>query len=243
MKSIPFEDLYLDVYYPEVVDAHEPLNLLYVLDGDAFSLMIAENIKLQMRNAPKTGVAPTIVVGISYHDTSIFSRERRFLDFTPPKINPRSENDVRKDFPSGGEISTFLAKLNRAHKIILADYQINQEKVGFFGHSLGGLCVLESYLKEATPFITDYIAVSPSLWWDQEEFFNKLTNNASFEKGNIAISVGELEGDMVDFAYKAKDMLTQLEAVNRFSFYVAPEENHMSVVFQTMSRNLRWFCQ
>ncbi|MBO0430261.1 alpha/beta hydrolase [Vagococcus fluvialis] len=242
MQTISFEDFFLDVYLPVGFSKETPLNLLYVLDGDAFSPMIAETIKLQMRNSPKTGVWPTIVVGISYHGEATFSRERRFLDFTPEKTKTPLETDIRKDFPDGGGIDYFLEKINRAHQLINQEYTINQDKVGFFGHSLGGLCVLESYFRQALPFVTDYLAISPSLWWEQEAFFERPLKEAFINK-NVAITVGEDEGDMVDFALKAKELILTKNLAKRFQFYIAPEENHMSVVFQSISRNLRWFNQ
>lgn len=242
MKSLQFEDVFLDVYVPDEVDLSTPLNLLYVLDGDAFALMVSEAVKLQMRNAPKTGVFPTIVVGVSYHESAVFSRERRFLDFTPPKEKAPLEEDIRKDFPDGGGIDLFLEKLNRAHQFLSTHYAINQEKIGFLGHSLGGLCVLESYLRQALPFVTNYLAFSPSLWWDQKAFYNRPLVTP-FTKQKVAITVGEDEGDMGDLAKEAYDLLKNQQLTQELHFYIAPEENHMSVVFQTISRQLRWFCQ
>lgn len=243
MKSIPFESIFLDIYQPPGIFENEKINLLYVLDGDAFSNMIAEAVKLQMRNSPKTGVEPTIIVGISYHSQDSFARDRRFLDFTPKKEKKSLIDDKRKDFPDGGQIDAFLSQLNRVHEYILKNYLIRESKIGFWGHSLGGLCVLESYLSQKLPFITDYLAVSPSLWWDQEVFFKKLEKTTITEKKRVAITVGEDEGDMVEFSSKAFLMLKEKQLISDISYYEAPEENHMSVVFQTISRNLRWFCK
>ena len=243
MKSVPFENIFLDIHQPSGISENEKINLLYVLDGDAFSTMIAEAVKLQMRNSPKTGVEPTLIVGISYHSQDSFARDRRFLDFTPKKEKPAFENDKRKDFPEGGQIDVFLSQLNRVHEYISKNYSIRENKIGFFGHSLGGLCVLEGYLSQQLPFVTDYLAVSPSLWWDQGRFFERLERTNITDKKRVAIAVGEDEGDMVEFAYKAFIVLKEKQLVSDISYYKASEENHMSVVFQTISRNLRWFCK
>lgn len=241
MKSIKFETLFLDIYEAQTVDKTSSVNILYVLDGDAFSLSFSEAINLQCRNSPKTGVEPTMVVGISYHEETFF-KERRFLDFTPKELYPRLEGDKRKDFPTGGKINDFLQQLNRVHDFISQKYTINKQKVGLFGHSLGGLCVLESYLQESLPFVTHFIAVSPSLWWDREAFFERLSKKEKINKKNIAIAVGENEDDMVVLAKKAFINLQTFDLVDNIVFYEAEEENHMSVCFQTMSRHLRWFC-
>lgn len=243
MRTIKIEEWYLDIYAPKIVEKDVPINLLYVLDGDAFANMIGEVVKLQTRNTPKTGVSPMLVVGLSYHGEDSFSRERRFQDYTPEKVNPVVESDPRKDFPKGGQIDQFLETIKQAHQFILNEYTINPNKIGFFGHSLGGLCVLETYLRGTLPFVTDYIAVSPSLWWDQEMFFQRLSFSKTIAKKNVHISVGSLEGDMVPLAKRAKKELLFYQMVSKLNFYVAQDENHMSVVTQTISRNLRWFCQ
>ncbi|MFC0233886.1 alpha/beta hydrolase [Vagococcus entomophilus] len=243
MRTVKIKERYLDIYAPKIIEKDVPINLLYVLDGDAFANMIGEVVKLQTRNTPKTGVSPILVVGLSYHGETSFSRERRFQDYTPKKVNPVAENDPRKDFPQGGNLDSFLESIKQAHQFILSEYTINPEKVGFFGHSLGGLCVLETYLRETLPFVTDYIAVSPSLWWDQEMFFKRLALAPMIAKKNVHLSVGSLEGDMVPLAKRAKEELLLSQMTKKLNFYVAQDENHMSVVTQTISRNLRWFCQ
>ena len=153
------------------------------------------------------------------------------------------ENDKRKGFPEGGQIDVFLSQLNRVHEYISKNYSVRESKIGFLGHSLGGLCVLEGYLSQQLPFVTDYLAVSPSLWWDQGTFFERLERTNITDKKRVAIAVGEDEGDMVEFAYKAFLALKEKQLVSDISYYEASEENHMSVVFQTISRNLRWFCK
>lgn len=242
MRTLQVEDLYLDIYFPNTIEKAKSISVLYVLDGDAFAKIIAEVVKLQMGNSSKTGVSEVLIVGISYHEKEIFSRERRFKDYTPEKVNPTNRDDLRKNCPDGGKIKTFLAKVIEAHKLISKEYSINSKKIGFFGHSLGGLCVLESYLMAVLPFVTDYIAVSPSLWWDQEMFFERISSAKNIMKKNVHLSVGSLEGEMVSLAKRAKKELIAKNLVNKLNFYEAFDENHMSVVIQTISRNLRWFC-
>jgi predicted alpha/beta superfamily hydrolase len=238
-------DYYLDIFYPEKIEKGQKLPVLYVLDGDAFTVMIAEAVKLQTRNSPKTGVQPMIIVGISYHTEAPFNRERRFIDYTPPKLKPADPADIRSQMPAGGGIDTFFEQLEHIHQVIAAEFSISAQKVGLFGHSLGGLCVMEALLRKELTFLTDYLAVSPSLWWDQEAYFSKLAASAGafLENRRVLLSVGSTEGDMVPLATRAFAYLEKNQLAKTCDFYLAEAENHMSVVFTVISRYLRWFSE
>ncbi|WEV60408.1 alpha/beta hydrolase-fold protein [Streptococcaceae bacterium ESL0729] len=239
---------YLDIYLPEDHDSKEAIPLLYVLDGDAFAASLAQAVKLQARNAQKTGVVTMIVVGISYHAASPFNKEERFKDFTPPRIHPMNPKDKRFDMPQGGEIDTFFKSLKTIHKELTRelarDFILNQEKIGLFGHSLGGLCVLEALLRPDLAFINTFLALSPSLWWDREAYYERLKEyehkSSNHQKKRVIITVGGLEGEMVTLAQRAFDSFKNSTVVNSCDYYQAPDENHMSVVFTVMSRCLRW---
>lgn len=184
-----------------------------------------------------------IIVGICYHDQSPFSRERRFIDYTPVKRKTADPQDMRSQMPAGGGIEQFFKVISKIHQKISTEYSVDSQKVGLFGHSLGGLCVLESLLKAELSFLTDFIAVSPSLWWDQEAYFQKLNliNGKLLKNRRVMISVGAKEGDMVPLAKRAASWFKANHFIEDSAFYLSEDENHMSVVFTTLSRNLRWF--
>lgn len=236
-------EYYLDIYYPPDISERNKLPVLYVLDGDAFTLTISEAVRLQTRNSSKTGVEPMIIVGIGYHDSSPFNKEKRFIDFTPTKIHEDNPNDFRFGMPKGGGIDQFLIKFAKMHQFIINNFPIDKNHIGIFGHSLGGLCVLEAMLRKELDFLTDFLAVSPSLWWDQEEYFNKLItfdNSKTLHKRAI-ISVGSDEGDMVNLSHHAFDLITSYSIIGACEYEIIKHENHMSVVFTVLSRYLRWF--
>lgn len=56
----------------------------YMLDGNSYFQLGRDVVKLQSRNAPKTFIAPAIVIGIGHHGTDEEVSKRRFYDFTPP---------------------------------------------------------------------------------------------------------------------------------------------------------------
>ncbi|WP_270225195.1 alpha/beta hydrolase [Lactococcus lactis] len=236
-------EYYLDIYYPTVIAEGTKLPILYVLDGDAFALTISEAVKLQTRNSKKTGVKPMVIVGIGYHNSSPFDREKRFIDFTPPKIHEDNPADIRFGMPKGGGIDSFINTLIQIHEVIKNDFSIDKKHVGIFGHSLGGLCVLELLLREKISFLTDFLAVSPSLWWDKNEYFNKISlyDKSRLCKKRVIISVGSDEGDMVELSKQAFKLVTSSNFIKSCEHYIIEDENHMSVVFTVISRYLPWF--
>jgi len=74
------------------------------------------------------------------------------------------------------------------------------------------------------------------VWWNDYELLN-LTNLENSEK-NIFIGVGEKEGYMVEGAQKIYNKIKNFN--NNCNIYIAPEENHGSVVVTSMSRALRY---
>lgn len=110
--------------------------------------MISEAVKLQTRNSPKTLVSPMIIVGIGYEDNQLFSREKRFFDYTPPKLKPSDPSDPRANMPSGGGLEAFLKDLEAIHEFVVTHFSVDTIKIRLLGHSLGGLCVMEALIRK-----------------------------------------------------------------------------------------------
>lgn len=240
-QSLTFEDKILTITVPKEVPVAQKRPLIYVLDGNAFGPLLTNAILLQARNSPKTGVWPAIIVSIGYQTDDSFQRAGRFRDYTPRRVHPVRQ-DKRRHMPLGGGIEAFQAQLVRIHALMMQQYQIDEAQVGLFGHSLGGLCVLESYLvSPKLPFITDFLSISPSLWWDDCAFFDRLTQTDLATSKRIFIAVENDQGEMESAAMRCYQTLLQIIPTEQVAFYVGPGENHMSIVFTALSRILRWF--
>lgn len=237
------EKYYLDLYFPESLN--QKLPILYILDGNAFTNTIFEAVKLQNINSKKTKVTPMIIVGICYHNTKIFNKEERYKDFTPKKESVHDIPRFKYEIPEGGKINDFMDQLIFIHNVVISEIpvSINEKKIGIFGHSLGGLCVLETLICKEVSFITDFISISPSLWWDNLSYFKKIKNDSlpDLREKRLLIGVGSEECDMVDYSERAYSFFINNESLKSCSLNIAKKENHMSVVFTLISTFLRWF--
>jgi predicted alpha/beta superfamily hydrolase len=233
----------IQVYIPETEPPETGFPIHYVLDGLFYFGLVKDIVRLQSRNTPKTNVAPAIVVGIGHDKPSM--KKRRFYDFTAPAerlIPPDHAKDLKIDQYGGAEaFSQFIElELKPFIKDKLA-LPINPEQQTLYGHSLGGYFTLWSLFTRPQNF-QNYLAISPSTWWNGEEIFhyaNEFIQQVTrTDVKKIFIAVGEKEGFMVDGAKRLYDLLNG----NRFptGLYIAPEENHASVVPTTLSRALRY---
>ncbi|WP_230635581.1 alpha/beta hydrolase [Sphingomonas sp. Leaf4] len=96
---------------------------------------------------------PFIVVGIQ-------TRDRR-AELTPPPVDPR----YRSAFPASGGAPRFRRFLEREVIPFVERRYRASGKRALMGESLAGLFVVDTLLTQPALF-GDYIAVSPSLWWD-----------------------------------------------------------------------------
>jgi predicted alpha/beta superfamily hydrolase len=158
-----------DEHYPE----------LYILDGeDHFRSAVA--ITEQLSGL----LPPMIVVGIN--NMGYGSRER---DLTPTKVNQSAlvnAGDAR--LSGGGE--TFISFIEKELiPYIDSKYPTANCRI-FSGHSLGGLAVVNAFFNHANLF-NAYIALDPSLWWDQQKWIKKYEGEISkHDFNNKSLFVG-----------------------------------------------------
>ncbi|MEO5788021.1 MAG: alpha/beta hydrolase [Gelidibacter sp.] len=226
-SKILSESRILNIYLPESYKVADTLKypVIYVLDGsmDEDFLHIAGLVQffnLQM-NMPKT-----IVVGIANID--------RKRDFTFPTIDKK----LKKDYPTTGGSRKFIDFMeNEVQPYIKANYPTNAQKM-LIGQSLGGLVATEILFKKPTLF-TDYIIVSPSLWWDNEsllkdaKMFLSAHNKLS---ANVYVSVGS-EGEIMEREAKSLvDVLKNAGKPNlKAEFLFLPNENHATILHQSVN--------
>jgi len=140
---------------------HYPV--LYLLDGDAHFFSVAGMIQ-QFSEINGNSICPEmIIVGIPNTD-----RQR---DLTPTHTGTNFFGDsIGVNTSGGGEIfMSFIEKELIPHIDSLyptAPYRI------FIGHSLGGLTVMNTLIHHPQLF-NAYVAIDPSMWWDQQKLLKQ----------------------------------------------------------------------
>lgn len=235
MKSNYTDSFYdINFYIPEESKTNN-LPLIIVLDGGNCFELVKCCIKQQGQLYIKTGVKPSIVVGISHQEFE--RKEKRFLDFTAPAeeyfVDEKRKFMIPDNLGGSENFNDFIEK--ELLPIIEPNINFDKDNITIIGHSLSGYYVLWNLLKGSNIY-KNIISFSPSVWWNNYELLN-FPNLENSEK-NIFIGVGEKEGYMVEGAQKIYNKIKSFN--NNCNIYIAPEENHGSVVITSISRALRY---
>ena len=234
-------DYPIKVLVPKIEAPAEGFPVLFVLDGQRYSDMIYSVMENQIRNSPKTKVDPFIIVSIGHQEDNVVNR--RFYDFTAPAEKytfPIRRGKKMQEVPAGGALNFKNFIKEELIPYVRAQYAVNSEQFYLYGHSLGGLFTLWTYLTDPQLF-TKYVAISPSIWWNNHELLQQLQQASYQNLPPLAIYVGGEEGDMVDDAMTFYN--NQRSSSTITSFYIALKENHASVIPTTISKALRFLCQ
>ncbi|RXJ49472.1 alpha/beta hydrolase [Gelidibacter gilvus] len=226
-SKILSESRTLNIYLPDGFKTSDTLKypVIYVLDGsmneDFMHIVgLVQFFNLQM-NMPKT-----IVVGIANID--------RKRDFTFPTIDRK----LKMDYPTTGGSRKFIDFLeSEVQPYINANYPTTNQKM-LIGQSLGGLLATEILFKKPKLF-TDYIIVSPSLWWDNESLLKdaKMFLGAhSKMPANVYVAVGS-EGEIMEREAKMlAELLKNSGKPNlKSEFLFLPKENHATILHQSVN--------
>jgi len=232
----------IEVYVPEIKPPSNGFPIYYVLDGLYYFSFVRDVVRIQQLNQIKTGVGSAIVIGICHGKEEM--REQRFIDFTAPADKLIIPEHAKGKLPKGyGGAEQFFKFIELELKpYVEKRYPVNLNRQNLFGHSLGGYFALWCLFTYPASF-HNYIVISPSVWWNDEELLNKgrlfIENGANNRKNHVFIAVGEYEGFMVDGAKKIGALLQENQL--HTDIYIAPDENHASVVPTVISRAVR-FC-
>ncbi|MBD8034039.1 alpha/beta hydrolase [Solibacillus merdavium] len=228
----------VDIYVPDEAPPADGFSVIIVLDGTRYSKLFYETLTNQLRNRIKTEIEPAIIVGIGHQEEDI--PKQRFYDYTALAAEyhfPVRRGRAMKEVPAGGAEFFMDYLLHQIMPMLYEKYAIDKKKVSIYGHSLGGLFVLWSYLAYPNVFYK-YTAISPSIWWNNHELLTMLQHVKNCYSTPLYITVGGNEGDMVvdaeNFFEKAN-----LKGI-KSELYIAEGENHASVIPTTLSRVLRF---
>lgn len=223
--------------------------VMYLLDGPAFF----HSMTGMVQYLSSTGKMPEmIVVGIA--------NTNRVRDLTP--THSISWSDGEKDtatLGSSGGGEKFIAFIeHELFPYMDSVYTITPYRM-LVGHSLGGLTVLHSLINHTSLF-TSYVAIDPSVWWDNQalmkkashqllsrDFSNKSLYYASANRTNKGIDTSGVLQDTAKGNIHVRDnfqfhQLLENSKTSRlqwnWKFY--PDENHSSVPLITSYDALRF---
>jgi predicted alpha/beta superfamily hydrolase len=226
-----------------------------LLDANASFATVVEIARQGAVRAGATGIGAAVVAGIAYPGDAPYHRARRGLDYTP---GPPAEEAVAH--ACGGR-DAFLALLRGPAAALVAERcPVDAGRRVLAGHSLAGFFALDVLAHDPDAF-SDYIAISPSVWWNKGRLLAGLGATPRMARApRVAIGVGEWEQAltpweagspeaartaerrgrraMVDNARAMAERIAATGAETRFRCY--PEENHGSVLPVAISRALRF---
>ena len=218
------ENRTLNIYLPDGYNDKEKYPVIYLLDGSAnedfihiVGLVQYFNMTFKMPN--------TIIVGIANVD--------RRRDFTFPTKNAA----LKKTYPTTGGSAKFIDFVEKElQPYINANYKLNDTSY-LIGQSLGGLMATEILLKKPDLF-TNYIIVSPSLWWDDESLLKQAPSLLAGQTDNkkwVYISVG-IEGKIMerDAAGIVKALKNSGKKNLKVDFVPLPKENHATILHNSL---------
>jgi uncharacterized protein len=228
-STILQEERVLNIYLPEGYspDSATLYPVIYLLDGSADEDFIHVVGLAQFCNFSWIDILPkSIVVGIANVD--------RRRDFT----FPTSIEKDKKDFPTTGGSSKFIAFLEQElQPYIEKNYKASTDKM-LIGQSLGGLLATEILFKKPYLF-NQYIIVSPSLWWDSESLLT-IAKQPSPPNTKVYIGVGKEGKIMVNDAKKLYQTLKKSN-ISKVYFDYLKKENHATILHHAVFKAFEKF--
>ncbi len=213
--------------------------VLYLLDGRAYFYVLTG--VLHHLSSPRAGVEriPEMIVVAPVNT-------KRSRDLTPTHMasGPYSQD-------SGGATTFLRFMREELFPEIESRYRTTPERT-LVGHSLGGLFVLNTFMEQPDLF-KNYIAIDPSLWWDDKILVRRLRQQRprSFPAPvRVFIAMANTPADHDDIAA----MRAHTSAIKQFQSILAARQNaslsmqyryfededHMSVPLIAIYQGLRF---
>jgi uncharacterized protein len=209
-------NVYMPPGYAEAKDMRYPV--LYMPDGGLAEdfLHIAGLVQVSVGNAT---MRPCLLVGIE--------NTQRRRDLTGPSVN---EED-KKIAPRVGGSEAFRKFIRTELMPVIRNRYRTTNETAIVGESLAGLFVVETFLLAPDLFDT-YIAVDPSLWWNNGDLVARAPELIRGRKGaNKALFLAN--SDQSDIADLTKRLATVLERsaerATTWHYVPMPAERHSTI--------------
>lgn len=246
-------DFQVSVVLPRsyATDTSRRFPVVYLLDGNELT-GVAASLAWELRF---TGAPEVILVGIDYPVPSLDgSQGTRFRDLTPSTdsgaVAAMASEYRALGLPeptASGGASAFLSLLtDDLIPFVDSVYRTQPTERTLLGFSLGGLFAMHVLLERPEHF-RNYIALSPSLWWDGGELLTRVArlNLATDAPRRLFVSIGLLEENptyrmVTDVRALEQALRTYAPSALEWHVQYFPDENHSSGWPGAMSRGLRY---
>lgn len=152
--------VYLPRSYQNKVFAPRSYPVLYLLDGDAHFHSASGVVQFMSEGINGNMQIPEMIV-VAIPNTF------RTRDLTPTHA---TKDEAGKEEPSLASSGGGEAFLNFIHNELMPQIDARYRTMPYrilVGHSLGGLLAMDALLRRP-PIFQAYVAIDPSLWWDQQ---------------------------------------------------------------------------
>jgi len=213
--------------------------VIWVIDGEMYFQSVVA-VQQFLNRGLYARVPEAIVVGIN--------NTNRSRDLTPSKGYVIHKGDTL--YSESGGADTFLRFItNELRPYIQKHFRTNGYNV-LVGHSFGGLLTLHSFLNHTQQF-NAYVALDPSLWWNNRATFNDLNSKwrqSNFKNINLFVAMAHNEneaGDELQHSALIRRFCTEtlpLESSSglrrRWRYYA--NEDHGTIVMPAIFDAMKW---
>ena len=230
------------VYQPEKRPGETERNypVLYLLDGDSFFHTVVGFTRF-FSSSRVSSLPPCVVVAVLNTD--------RTRDLTPTPSAARRDGTVRSgDEPKGGGAEQFYRFLvEELRPAIEKEFPVGGQNM-LVGHSFAGLFALHVLWNHPESFDT-YMALDPSLWWDQGAFLKQAGTRGDktvFDGKQLYVAFAtrpRTERNLIHFPLTDTFLDTVIPEMERCNLRVVskkfPEETHGTIALPAIYDGLK----
>ena len=151
---------------PNAVPPAEGYPILYALDGNAVMDRVSDSLLAQL-----TQKTPPVIVAVGYQTTLPFDQNARAYDYRPT-VKENSADSGRDSRKSGGSEAFRQLLQNTIVENVERGMKIDPRRRAIWGHSYGGLFIIDSWL--ASSRFRIYFSASPSLGRGNASLLDKM---------------------------------------------------------------------
>ncbi|MDR2704287.1 MAG: prolyl oligopeptidase family serine peptidase [Planctomycetaceae bacterium] len=171
---------------PKTEESEKTYPVLYMLDGNAALAALNDDLFSRLESLP-------VIVAIGYNTELRFDVVSRAFDYTPALPDGSKPDDERGRKGGGADIFAELIETKIKPKVE-SFVRIDKQRQTIWGHSYGGLFVLNTLFKHPEMF-QNYVAADPSFWWQNgvilkiETQFPEQIEKKRIEKNKLRLAV------------------------------------------------------